>query len=95
MIPWSRSTAQERYDPQRSHVDDLWLIVPYKSDVFEVTLDVSATRSVALLPQEIYDCQSALVLELPEFGVHLRNHDYFMGKSQLLRVEFVASLRLG
>lgn len=51
---------------------------PGQSNIFEVALNLSARRSIALLSQEIYDCQSALVLDIPDFGVHLRNHDYFM-----------------
>lgn len=30
---------------------------------------------------ELFDCQSAVVLVLPQMQVDLRNHDYFMGKS--------------
>lgn len=51
---------------------------PGQSNIFEVVLNLTASNSVALLSQEVYDCKSALALDLPDFGVHLRNHDYFM-----------------
>lgn len=49
--------------------------------IFEVNLNLAAQRSVALLAQELHDCTSAVALTIPEFGVHLRNHDFFMGES--------------
>ena len=27
---------------------------------------------------DLYDCRSGTILRLPEMGVHLRNHDFFM-----------------
>ena len=51
---------------------------PGNSNTFELVLTLEARNSIALLPQEIHDCKSALGLNIPGFGVHLRNHDYFM-----------------
>lgn len=44
-----------------------------------MTLNLRATRAVGLVPQELHDCQSALALDIPAFGVFLRNHDFAMG----------------
>ena len=51
-----------------------------QADVFEVFLTLQAGRSIALLPQELYDCKTALVMDIPAFGVSLRNHDFAMGE---------------
>ena len=51
---------------------------PGQSNIFEVVLTLNARNNIALLPQEIHDCKSALGLNIPGFGLHLRNHDYFM-----------------
>lgn len=52
-------------------------------DVFEVHLEVVSRNGVILFPEEVHDCKSGLVLNIPEVGVHLRNHDYYMGERPL------------
>lgn len=50
-------------------------------DVFEVNLNVDCRNGLIILPEELHDCKSGLVMEIPELTVHLRNHDYYMGAS--------------
>ncbi|KAM0790005.1 hypothetical protein ACM66B_005335 [Microbotryomycetes sp. NB124-2] len=51
---------------------------PEKTDVFEVLMTLDLCDGTLLLPQEIYDCRSAVAALLPHMQVDLRNHDYFM-----------------
>ncbi|KAK4047646.1 Macrophage colony-stimulating factor 1 receptor [Microbotryomycetes sp. JL201] len=51
---------------------------PEKTDVFEVLMTLDLCNGTLLLPQEIYDCRSAVAVLLPHMQVDLRNHDYFM-----------------
>ncbi|KAI5479573.1 hypothetical protein MNV49_003310, partial [Pseudohyphozyma bogoriensis] len=49
-----------------------------KTDVFEVDVSLNLRNGLCLLPQELYDCRSAVILVLPQLLVDLRNHDFFM-----------------
>ncbi|KAM0754575.1 hypothetical protein T439DRAFT_352583 [Meredithblackwellia eburnea MCA 4105] len=51
---------------------------PGATDVFEVVVTLDLRNGMMLLPQELYDCRSAVVLLLPQFSVDLRNHDFYM-----------------
>ncbi|GAA5979280.1 hypothetical protein JCM10908_002865 [Rhodotorula pacifica] len=51
---------------------------PGKSDAFEVAVTYELEGGVLLLPQEIYDCQTAIAAAIPYLQLDLRNHDYFM-----------------
>lgn len=65
-----------------------------QSDIFEVNLNLVARDSIAFFPEEVHDCKSALGMNIPQFGVHLRNHDYFMGEFAMLGTSRYASLRM-
>ncbi|GAA5833329.1 hypothetical protein JCM11251_005205 [Rhodosporidiobolus azoricus] len=54
---------------------------PGKTDAFEVSVAFELENGVLLLPQEIYDCQTAVALVLPALLLDLRNHDFFMEMS--------------
>ncbi|GJN87915.1 hypothetical protein Rhopal_000870-T1 [Rhodotorula paludigena] len=54
---------------------------PGKTDAFEVSVTFELENGLLLLPQEIFDCRSAVVLALPQLQVDLRNHDFFMEMS--------------
>lgn len=49
-------------------------------DVFEVNLKVDCRNGLLMMPEELHDCKSGLVMEVPSLTVHLRNHDYYMGR---------------
>jgi hypothetical protein len=38
--------------------------------------------SLLVLPQEVFDCQGAVLMEVRELQVILRSHEYAMGKSE-------------
>ncbi|KAG9105379.1 hypothetical protein FRC07_009328 [Ceratobasidium sp. 392] len=52
-----------------------------KSNSFEVDLGVSVSDSLLVLPQEVYDCQAGVVLEISELQLILRLHQYAMEMS--------------
>ncbi|KAG9100753.1 hypothetical protein FS749_013050 [Ceratobasidium sp. UAMH 11750] len=52
-----------------------------KSNSFEVDLGVSVSDSLLVLPQEVYDCQTGVVLEISELQLILRLHEYAMEMS--------------
>jgi hypothetical protein len=54
----------------------------FQVDVFEVSLKVESRNGVILLPEELHDCKSGLVIDVPELSAHLRNHDAYMGEVQ-------------
>ncbi|KAL8281144.1 hypothetical protein RQP46_006502 [Phenoliferia psychrophenolica] len=54
---------------------------PGATDVFEVVVTLDLQSGLMLLPEELYDCRSAVVLVLPQLLVDLRNHDFFMEMS--------------
>ncbi|KAG9119662.1 hypothetical protein FRC07_005207, partial [Ceratobasidium sp. 392] len=63
-----------------------------KSNSFEVDLGVSVSDSLLVLPQEVYDCQAGVVLEISELQLLLRLHQYAMEMS--LNVSPVALVAL-
>ncbi|KAG8747816.1 hypothetical protein FRC10_011261 [Ceratobasidium sp. 414] len=52
-----------------------------KSNPFEVDLGVLVSDSLLVLPQEVYDCQAGVVLEISELQMILRLHGYAMEMS--------------
>ncbi|ORY77194.1 hypothetical protein BCR35DRAFT_353168 [Leucosporidium creatinivorum] len=54
---------------------------PGQTDVFEVAVTLDLRNGLLLMPQEIYDCRSAVAFAIPQMQVDLRNHDYYMEMS--------------
>ncbi|CAE7120149.1 unnamed protein product [Rhizoctonia solani] len=52
-----------------------------QTNPFEIDMGLIITDSLLLLPQEIFDCQGAVLLRLPELQVILRSHEYAMEMS--------------
>ncbi|QRV79612.1 fermentation-like protein [Ceratobasidium sp. AG-Ba] len=52
-----------------------------KSNPFEVDLGVLVSDSLLALPQEVYDCQAGVVLEISDLQLMLRLHAYAMEMS--------------
>lgn len=60
----------------------------FQVDAFEVTLKVESRNGVILLPEELHDCKSGLVIDVPELSVHLRNQDAYMGTVENMQRPF-------
>jgi hypothetical protein len=49
-----------------------------QSDKFEVTLDLICRSGKIILPEDIYDCDGAVIIPVPLLQVHLRTHESLM-----------------
>ena len=47
--------------------------------MFEIVLNVTIHEGSLVFPEDLHDCQQAIVASTPEVQVSLRLHDYFMG----------------
>jgi hypothetical protein len=54
-----------------------------QSDKFEVNLDLQCEDGKVILPEDIYDCDGAIILPIPYLQVHLRSHESFMRRSAI------------
>ncbi|CAE6438798.1 unnamed protein product [Rhizoctonia solani] len=52
-----------------------------QTNPFEVDMGLTISDSLLILPQEIFDCQGAVLLRLSELQVLLRSHEYAMEMS--------------
>ncbi|CAE6460827.1 unnamed protein product [Rhizoctonia solani] len=52
-----------------------------QTNSFEVDMGLMISDSLLVLPQEVFDCQGAVLLRLSELQVMLRSHDYAMEMS--------------
>jgi hypothetical protein len=53
-------------------------LTAFQSDKFEVNLDLVCRSGKIILPEDIYDCDGAVVIPVPLLQVHLRTHESLM-----------------